>query len=301
MSTPFVEVITPDVPPQYVDLASDRIVVGSAITCQVAVERPEFAREHMLFSPRPEGCYVALARGAPTPVTQNGMPIDRVIVPWGTELAVGPVRFVLHDGSVPRTMYIAAKASGKAPGEKPKVNPVILIAGLIILPLVGWLMLSTPEEDLPRANVAAPALFDPLERPCAQSDPVQAQVLANESARQAVAKAERLPFRYQDGIEAVNHHAMAAACFRAVGDAQNAEAQLAAARALSARIEDEFRNHRFRLERALEQRRNDDALIETRLIKNLVAHRQGPYLTWLQTLERRLQLAVDQAAAAANQ
>lgn len=297
MPTPFVEVIVPDLPRQFVDLASDRVVVGSAITCQVIVERPEFAREHLLFSPRPEGCYVAIARGAPTPVLHNGVPVERGMVPWGSELSVGPVRFVLHDGTISRAAYVAALASGKTPKEKPKIHPLIVAALLVAIPVAGWLLLSPPQDDLPRATMAPPPLFDPLERPCPQSDPVQARVLANESARRALAKAERLPFRSQDGIEAINHYAMAAACFRAIGDAQSAETNLAAARALMSHIEDEFRNHRFRLERALEQGRTEDALIETRLIKNLVAHRQGPYLTWLTSLERRLQLQIDQAAA----
>src|SRR5437763_7062321 len=112
MPTPFVQVVSPE-GTQVVDLAVERVVVGSSITCAVVVERPEIAREHMLLSPRPDGCYVAIARGAPTPIVYNGVPFERGIVPWGGEVSIGAVRFVLHDGSTPRTAYTAAQAQAE--------------------------------------------------------------------------------------------------------------------------------------------------------------------------------------------
>jgi hypothetical protein len=194
----------------------------------------------------------------------------------------------------------AAVSSGKAPAEKPGINPLVLASVFIVIPLLAWLMLAAPPQEQVRANVPPPALFDDLTRPCPQTDPVQAQALAAESARRALAKAERMPYRSQDGIDAVNAYATASACFRASGDASNAESQLAAARALSTTINDEYRNHQFRLERALEQQRNEDALLETRLLKNLTAHRPGPYYNMLVSLERRLSLQIDQASQPAG-
>jgi hypothetical protein len=70
------------------------------------------------------------------------------------------------------------------------------------------------------------------------------------------------------------------------------------ANALKARLEDEYRAHRFRLERALEQTRYEDALYEVKMITALTNHRRGPYLNALNTLERQLTLRLDQAAAA---
>ena len=301
MPTPFVEVLAPEVPPNLVDLVGDRVLVGSAITCQVVVEHPEFAREHVLLAPRPDGCYVATARGAPTPVYVDAQPFDRGVVPWGREFSVGPVRFVLHDGRVPRAMYAARGIVGKGGDEKPAVNPLLLIVTLIVLPVAGYMLLSSPEVDIPRPTSAPPALFDTLERPCPQTDPQQVRVAASEAARQALARAERMPFRVQDGVAAVNEHALAAACYRAAGEVQLAEAQLTSARALSSRLEDSLLNHRFRLDRALEQRRVEDALVETRMLKNLLAHRAGHvYLNSLNNLERSLALQVDQLAAAAR-
>ena len=300
MPTPFVQVIVPDGAPQFVELPGEHSVVGSSITCQVVVERPGFAREHMLLSPRSDGCYVAIAKGAPSPVHYKNEVIERATIPWGSELVVAGVRFVLHDGSVSRSLAAAATAPGaRSANEKPKVSPVVVIASLVMLPLAGWFFLLSPDENLlGRSTVQPPALFDSFEQPCPQTDLAAARLFAAESARQAIAKAERLPFETQDGIEAVRRYAIASACFRAVEQVQRADTQLATGRALAARIDDEFRNHRFRLERALEQSRPQDALVETRLLKNYVTHRRGPYLTWLMDLERRLALQIDQAATA---
>ena len=68
--------------------------------------------------------------------------------------------------------------------------------------------------------------------------------------------------------------------------------------ALKARLEEDYTAHRFRLERALEQTRYEDALYEVKMITALVSHRRGPYLSALNTLERQLTLRIDQAAAA---
>lgn len=300
MPTPYVEVITPDQPPQFVDLVGEHVLVGSAITCQVVVERSEIAREHVLLSPRADGVYVATARGVPTPVFMNNAPFERGMAPYGTELVVGNVRLVLHDGSVAKEVR-ASLAAGKKSGEKPGINPMILVSIMIVIPVVGWMMLAPPVQEANRANVPPPALFDELNRACPQADPVQAGTLAAESSRRALAKAERMPYRFQDGIDAVNAYAVASGCYRATGDAATAEQQLASARALSTTINNEYRNHQFRLERALEQNRNEDAVLETRLLKNFTSHRPGPYYNMLVSLERRLALQIDQAATPGGQ
>jgi hypothetical protein len=68
---------------------------------------------------------------------------------------------------------------------------------------------------------------------------------------------------------------------------------------MARRIDEDYRTHRLRLERALRQERLSDALIETRALIELVRHRRGdPYLAWLNQLARQLQLHIDQAAAA---
>jgi hypothetical protein len=244
---------------------------------------------------------VATARGVSTPVFVNNAPFERGMVPWNTELYIGNIRLHLHDGTTPKEMR-AAVASGKKKDVKGGINPLVLASILIVIPLVGYMLLATPPQESNRVTTQPPALFDELDRQCPQSDPVQAQTLAVESARRALAKAERMRYRTQDGIDAVNAYATAAACYRATGDAATAEQQLASARSLSALLNDEYRNHQFRLERALEPTgRPEDALLETRLLKNFTVHRPGPYYNQLVALERRLALQVDQSATPGGQ
>src|SRR3954454_11681057 len=105
MPIPYLEVIASDGSRQLGDISQDRVIVGSSPTSHVVVDSPEIARAHLLLSPRPEGCYVAAARDAQVPVVYNNQIVDRGIVPWGSELSIGNIRFVFHDGSVPQALY----------------------------------------------------------------------------------------------------------------------------------------------------------------------------------------------------
>jgi|LNFM01.1.fsa_nt_gb hypothetical protein len=293
MATPFVEIFTPDGVQWTVELTSERVLVGSSASCQVVIERAEIAREHVLLSPRPDGCYVAIARGAPTPVMFNGVPIERSVVPWGAELYIAGVRLTLKDSGAPGA---TPGKAGEAKDNKP--SPVVIGAAVIGVALLGYIMLG---EDggtgVAKPRGEPPAMFESLERTCQAPDADRALAQATEFARQATAKAERMPYRSQDGIEAVALFANASACFRLAGQNERAQRELTSGQQLKERLERELLNHRFRLDRAIEQQRPGDAVVEVRLMINLLQHRQGDYLSGLNNLERRLALQVDRAQA----
>lgn len=294
MSAPFVEVLTPEGQQWTVELAGERVLVGSSPSCQVVIERAEIAREHVLLSPRPDGCYVAIARGAPTPVMFNGVPIERSVVPWGAELFIGGVRITLKNSGAPGSAE--AKPATAKKDEKP--SPVILGAAVVGVALLGYIMLGGDgETGVAKPRGEPPALFDSLERTCPANDQDGALAMANDHARRAAAKAERMPFRTQDGVEAVGLFSTAAACFRVAGQNERAQREMTSAQQLKDRIDREFLNHRFRLERAIEQERHADAVVEVRLMLNFIEHRPGEYMTGLKNLERRLALQVDRAQA----
>jgi hypothetical protein len=292
MTTPFVEVLMPDGAQWTVELASERVVVGSSPSCQVVLDRPEIGREHVLLSPRADGCFVAVAKGSATPVVFNGVPLERSVVPWGGELTVAGIRLTLKNAGAPGS----ADAKGDAKDDKP--NPVIILAALVGVALLGYTMLGGDTGSrLSKPRGEPPALFDALERPCQATDPDHAAQRAGEFAQRAAAKAERMPFRAQDGVEAVGLFASASACFRMAGNVDRAQGELQQAQALKATLERELLNHRFRLERAIEQSRPSDGVVEARLILNLLQHRSGQYIDSLKNLERRLSLQVDRAQA----
>jgi hypothetical protein len=258
----------------------------------VVVDRPEIGREHVLLSPRPDGCYVAIARGAPTPVVFNGVPIERSVVPWGADLFIAGIKFTLKNSGAPG----ATEAKTEKKDEKP--SPVLIAAAVVGVAVLGYVMLGGDGgAGVAKPRGEPPALFDSLERACQAPDAERAGERAIEFARQAAAKAERMPFRAQDGVEAVGLFANAASCFRMAGNAERAQRELQQAQSLKDSLERELLNHRFRLERAIEQSRPSDGVVEVRLMINMLQHRQGEYLTGLNNLERRLALQVDRAQA----
>lgn len=294
MATPQLDVYLPDGSVQSYPLTDERVVVGTASRCLVVIDRPEIAPEHLLLSPRPDGVWVAVARGVSTPTLLDGEPFERGMVGWGRALTIGPVRLGLNDGT-----KVAKKAADGAKKDE-KVSPVLLIAAAIIIPFALYSSFSPNNAAPPsRMGTEAPKLFDdPLVRACPATDVALTRQSAEESTRVALSKAERMPFRMQDGIEAVLYYTQAASCYTAAGDAPSAEQATRRATTLKNRLEDEYRAHRFRLERALEQSRTEDALFEVRMITAMVSHRRGPYRDALAALERQLTLRLDQAQAA---
>ncbi len=295
MATPQLDVYLPDGTVQNFPLTDERVVVGTSTRCQVMIDRPELAPEHLLLSPRPDGCWVAVARGVATPTLVDNIPFERGMVSWGKPIQVGQVRMVLADGT-------RAKANKDKDKDKKdeKVSPVLLVVAVLVMGMAAWTLLTEPTNLAApgRVSTPPPALFEDLNRPCPQADPSLVAATADESTRIALSKAERMPFRTQDGIEAVTYYAQAAACFRSAGNNEAATEAMRRANSLRGRLEEEYTAHRFRLERALEQTRYEDALYEVKMLTALVTHRRGPYLTALNTLERQLTIRIDQAAAA---
>jgi hypothetical protein len=295
MATPQLDVYLPDGSVQSYPLTDERVVVGTASRCLVVIDRPEIAPEHLLLSPRPDGVWVAVARGVTTPTLLDGEPFERGMVGWGRALTIGPVRLGLNDGT-----KVHKKAAGDGEKKEEKVSPVLLVAAAIIIPFALYSSFSPNNAAPPsRIGTTAPALFDdPLVRACPATDSALTRQSAEESTRVALSKAERMPFRMQDGVESVIYYTQAASCYTLAGDPRSAEQATRRAAALKSRLEDEYRAHRFRLERALEQSRTEDALFEVRMITAMVSHRTGPYRDALAALERQLTLRLDQAQAA---
>ncbi len=297
MANAQLEVFYPDGTNYSYELGAEKLVVGTATRCDVVIDRPEFAPQHLQVMPRPDGCYVAVARGVATPSLYNGNAFERELIPWGGTIYIGAVRLLFND---------AARSKKKQDEEKGQknegVSPVLLIAAAVIVPIALYQSFATPAVTAPsRVRTPPPALFESLQRPCPQNDPNLLQAAAEENARVALAKAERMPFRTQDGIEAVAYYAQSSSCYRAAGNARAADVAMRQATNLQVRLEDDYRAHQFRMERALEQSRTEDALYETRMLMALVHHRRrDPYYAALQNLERQLTLRMDQAAAAAR-
>src|SRR5688500_9912655 len=180
-------------------LEGDKITVGRSPAATITLASAnELEPEHVLLAPRPDGCWVAVARGARVGASVKGKAFEQGMVPWGSAVEIGAYKLVLTDGPP------------KAEGTGQKTSPVAYVA-LVAIPLAAGMFLSEDESDLPdRPSAPPPSLFaDPS--PCPFTGP-PAVHKARESAEAANAKAERYPFEAQDGVEAVALYGTASSC-----------------------------------------------------------------------------------------
>ncbi|MGE0790519.1 MAG: FHA domain-containing protein [Sandaracinaceae bacterium] len=271
-------------------IEGEQVTVGRSPAAGIPiVDARTLEPEHLMLAPRDGGCWVAVAQGAQIPVRVRGQTFSQGMLAWGTELEVANLKLRITD-QLPKEK--------KDPSEKPVSAPV-LIAMFVVLPLVGWLLLSDESVGIDATPAApAPELFrSGLECPVNGGN---TRHRADLEAEAAIAKSERYPFNSQDGVQSVISYRRAEACYQALGPTAQTEAQVMRREGdtMQRRIEEDYRTHRLRLERSLEQGRLPDALLETRALIQLLRHQPSdPYVIWLQQLERQLQLAIDSAAA----
>ncbi len=271
-------------------IEGEQATVGRSPTAGVAlVNAEDLQPEHLLLAPRPDGCWVAIAKGAQPAATVRGRIIEGEMLPWGTEVQVGETTIRITD----------KMTDDRKPGDKGVSSPVLVIA-FVAIPLVGWMLLSDEEGDLPLdPGAPAPELFSDI-APCPDRGD-EALHRATEAAEAASHRSERYPFDAQDGVQAVELYAVAQACYQTAGRASDSRRIRRDRDALVRRINEDYRTHRLRLERALLHEHFPDALVEAKELNQLLRHKEGdPYAAWLELLERQLQLRVDQALAASQ-
>ncbi len=264
-------------------LEGEQITVGRSPAAGIPIpDARNIDPEHLMLAPRGEGCWVAVAQNASLPVIVRGEPFQHGMLGWNTELTIGNIKLRITD-QLPKE---------KKSGDKPVSTPV-LIAFFVIIPLVGWMLLSDPDTGIDTTPAAPPPELFEANVPC-QTTGGTARHYADRDAEAAIAKSERYPFAAQDGVQAVRLYRRAQACYSAINASEEAQLMGHEAEVMEHRIDEDYTTHRLRLERALRQGRLPDALMETRALIELVRHEEGdPYLAWLRQLARQLQLAID--------
>jgi hypothetical protein len=280
----YVEVIREDGTLERHRIEGEQVTVGRSPTAGVPIpDGRDLEPEHLLVAPRGEGCWVAIAQGAKVQAKVRGEAFQHGMVAWGTEIEIGSIKLRVAD-SLPK----------ETKDGEGKTSPVVLIGAVGIIGVLAWTMLSDPSG--PDIETQAPTdpltLFD-ADVACPQTG-AQALYSADEDAEGALAKSERYPFDASDGVESVVLYRRSQACYAAVGQPEAATRMQHEGDWMQHRIEEDYTTHRLRLERAMEQQRWPDALLETRALLALTRHRDHPYVQWLTRNERRLQLLVDQ-------
>jgi hypothetical protein len=283
---PHLEIIHPSGATESFALEGEQVILGRQPKDGIAVPRArELELEHLMLAPRGEGCWLSVVHGARTPALVGGAPFAGGLVPWGTEIQLGSLWLKVVD-SAPSTAEAAARLS-----------PVVTLGALGLALALGWVLWEQRAADeLPVTTVRPPALFDAAAAPCPEADAKAAGPRAREVAASAAAKSDRYAFAARDGVEAVRLYGLAASCATVAGRQADAAALTAARAALAKQIDEDYRTHVLRLERAIADRRTRQALAESRALVALVGHLDHPYVAWIRSLERVLTSKTAKAA-----
>lgn len=166
---------------------------------------------------------------------------------------------------------------------------LILVFGAVGLATI-YAARRRPDDATAKAPLA-PTLWAAAAEGCPQRSRNEAEALAAERLRLAIAKHERSPFHPEDGVAAVSLYQAAEACFRAAGRTAEASDASAVAEQLKEQMDDQFRAHRLRLQRALALERWLWAERESAICLSFLSSSSGEYAAWLSNLRRKIQLS----------
>jgi hypothetical protein len=191
-------------------------------------------------------------------------------------------------------MYVELVNLGMAKA-KPPIWALFAAIPAIALTAAGIALARPANQALPPIP-EAPVLLaakDPNLQ-CPPVAPEQRPVLATEKLRVALAKRERSPFSPQDGFEAVTLFEVSAACFRASNQAEQANDASRSADLLRAKLDEDYRLRRVRLEHYYRTHQTAAAKRELAVLIPMTSHRRGAYTEWLAWLDRAATIELDE-------
>ena len=274
---------------EQLSIESERVLIGSGAHCEIRLPLAEARVEHVLIELGPAGVFARALSFEPPP-TINNVPFTQAPLPPGAMLGVSGTQIYIE--------VVEGQQVGGQLQQKKKSSPLMLIALLMMVPAAGYLFLVDEDfgGEAESAMPQAPELWSAPIGQCPQAAPGAALGFARERMAIADAKRERRPFHVQDGVSAVPTYEMAAACFRAGGDAASGNLADESAKYLRREMTDDFRMRRVRLDHALATEDYVSAQKEVRVLLQFVEGKSGDYVTWLSNLERKLKLKVGEAA-----
>ena len=277
-----IEILRPDGSSERHRIDGERITIGRSPAAGISLPALDALEpEHLLIVPRTDGCWLAVAKDATVPVYVQGRAFDNGTVPWGTEFVIDHLTFRVFD------------AHAESKKKEPAVSPVFLIA-VVLIPLATWLLFRDNSEHLQTTSSEAPKLF--ADTAACPEQGTAAMTRARNEGDAAWAKSDRYVFAASDGVEAVDRFALAAACYRAAGDDADAKRMEAEHASLAAHIDEDYRSHRLRLDRALRDSLFQEALMEVHALRALTKSSHSPYTEWLLQLQHKLEVKLDAMA-----
>ncbi len=278
----YVEVIREDGTLERVRIEGDQVTVGRAMSAGVPLpDQRELEAEHLLIAPRGDGCWVAINQEAKTPAKVKGQPFQHGMVSWGTEIEIGTLKLRVSDKDSTET---GAK-------DKKKVSPVVLLGGVALVGLLGYIATRPPATDLETSAPTEPvALFATPETCDASGSAVLRQ--ADLYSEIALAKSERYPFDPSDGVHSARLYRRAQACYTLANVPASATEMQHEAEFMERRVTEDYSAHQLRLGRALSNQRLEDALFEAEALLAILRRedQEVPYIQWLGRTKRQVEV-----------
>ena len=262
---------------------SDHTLVGSGAHCEIRLPPEQSAVEHIEVLMTPGGVY-ARTRTLDKLPTLNGVAFEQSPIQPTDVIGVGQTQLQIAIAEIEDNPNVIKK-------KTQKTNPITYVLALAALPLAAYVLLADDgrrtDDGIPKD---VPELWAAPIVACPVSAQDQAGALAGEKRVLADAKRERRPFHVQDGVAAVPLYEVAAACFKTAGDVDRAQSASDSASDLRARVSEDYRAHRVRLEHALSVNDLPTAQKEAKVLRAFTEGLTGEYVVWLGNLDRRLQL-----------
>jgi hypothetical protein len=261
---------------------SPRVLIGRGAHCDVRLDTDEACLEHVLILVTPAGLR-ATARSLDPPPRLDGVEFTDAPVRGEAVLAIGATRIELSSGAV------TPSESTRPSSQRRQRLYAYLLFGVVGLALICGARLR--RESRTATAPPAPDLWGQRAGVCPQASRDEARATAAERLRLALAKQERSPFHPEDGVAAVRLYQVAVACLRAASMGADADDAAANADRIRRQMDEAFRAHRLRLQRALALQNWTSAKRETGILLSFLSGSDGEYATWLSNLRRKIQVS----------
>lgn len=273
----------PDGRNEVLTVDSDKVLVGSGAHCEIRLPAEHASVEHLEIT-MSVGAVYAQARAADRLPQLNGVEFMQTPVLSGSVITVGGCQLEVAVVEISDNPQVIKK-------KQEKTSPVTYLLAILAIPLAAWLILDDDgDKGPPKMPKDPPVLWDKGVANCPVSDVDEAVAVASEKWVSAEGKAERRPFRVQDGVAAVPLYEVAAACFDAAGKGDEAQAAKEAGDQLRRKVGEDYRAHQVRLEHALSVKDLITAQKEVKILRAFTEGLAGDYVVWLANIERQIQL-----------
>lgn len=273
----------PDGRAEVLTVDSDRVLIGSGAHCEIRIPAEQAAVEHVEVTMTPGGAY-AQARALDRLPTINGVEFMQTPVLDGAVVGVGAVQITISVVEIQDNPDVIKK-------KAEKTSPMTYVLAIVAVPLALYVIFTDDDAQVSKKMPKdVPALWSEPVKTCQVAAADQAAALASEKWVLAEGKAERRPFRVQDGVLAVPLYEQAAACFKVAGDGDRAKDANEAADSLRRKVGEDYRAHQVRLEHALAVNDLQTALKEVKVLRAFTEGASGDYVVWLGNLDRQLAL-----------